>query len=109
MVSSIMFMDIFPVIAACILFSSSCSKPTRQIQIEVPEGYSGHLHITTCAIPPLRADGRGNVSVADCPRPSERIQLIVRRDGNMYELPPDRLAVSKNLKGFPVSIDAVLP
>lgn len=99
----------FAVIVACILLSSSCSKPTRQIQIELREGYSGRLHITLCAIPALRADEQGNGSVADCPLRSERIQLVVRRDGNVYQLSPDTLAVSRNSNGFPVSIDAIVP
>jgi hypothetical protein len=91
------------------LLCASCARPIREIQVEVPEGYTGHLHITTCAIPPMRADLRGNAAVADCPVPSEKIQLIVRRGGEMHQISPEKLTVNASADGLPVTIDGVLP
>ncbi len=88
----------------------SCANTTlpREIKVEVPQGYSGHVRVTLCSVPPKRADEYGNVYVADCFLPSDRIQLTVSRGNMVYAIPPEKLMVTRTGDGIPIVIDVEL-
>lgn len=98
-----------PLALAGTLLSCGGTSLPRDIKIDVPEGYRGHVHVTLCSNPPVSADARGNISVADCPVRSDRNQLMVTRGGTVLEIPPEKLQVGRTGDGLPVSIDADLP
>ena len=91
-----------------VAFGFGCARQVKQIRVGVPENYRGRLHIILCAVPPMRADDRGNVAVADCPNPSEGVEVLIRRGENSYKLPRETVAVKADENGF-VSIDTALP
>lgn len=91
-----------------VAFAFGCARQVKQIRVEVPENYRGRLHIILCAIPPMRADDRGNVAVADCPNTSEAVEVLIRRGENLYKLPQETVALRVDEHGF-VSIDTALP
>ncbi len=91
-----------------VVLALGCAKHVRQLRVDLPEGYRGHLHIILCAVPPTHADDRGNVAVADCPNASEAVEVLIRRGENLYKLPQETVVPKVDENGF-VSIDTALP
>jgi hypothetical protein len=56
----------------------------------------------------MRADQQGNVFVADCVSPSEKVELTVMRGRMVYRFRPEEITVIKAGEGTFV-IDALLP
>jgi hypothetical protein len=91
---------------------SCAAKPAPQaINIEVPEGYRGDIHVATCAASAgsRLADATGNVLVSDCPLANQDVELVATRGAAVYRIPASELKVSRTGDGIVVAIDAHLP
>lgn len=98
-----------PLFVAIALLSCASAPLPHEIAIQVPEGYTGALHITPCAVPPVSIDQHGNVWVADCPPSGEKPQLVVTQGGRVYRIPPEKLTVIRTGDGIIVRIDTYVP
>jgi hypothetical protein len=98
-----------PLFVTIAVLSCASAPFPHEIAIQVPEGYSGDLHVTPCAVPPVRIDQDGNVRVADCLLPREKPQLVVTQGGRVYRITPEKLAVVRTGDGIVVRIDTHVP
>ncbi len=98
-----------PLFVTIALFSCAMAPLPHEIAIQVPEGYSGALHVTPCAAPPVSMDQHGNVWVADCLLPGEKPQLVVTQGSRVYRITPEKLTVIRTGDGIIVGIETHVP
>ena len=98
-----------PLFVTIALFSCASAPLPHEIAVQVPEGYTGALHVTPCAVPPVSIDQYGKVWVADCLLPGEKPQLVVTQGSRVYRITPDKLAVIRTGDGIIVGIDTHVP
>jgi hypothetical protein len=98
-----------PLFVTIALFSCANAPLPHEIAIQVPEGYTGALHVTPCAAPSVSMDQRGNVSVADCLLLGEKPQLVVTQGSRVYRIAPEKLTVIRTGDGIVVGIDTHVP
>jgi hypothetical protein len=99
------------------LLACAAKNPPHQIQITVPDNYSGTVRVVPCQ---GTTPSTGNSTAATltepltiyasaCPNPGEQIELLVTRAGTVTRIMPENLSVARTGDGIPVEVSAHVP
>jgi hypothetical protein len=102
-----------PVLSALLLFSCGAARSAQEIMVQVPEEFTGTVKIDPCeskaSVDHVLVDAKGLAATSACPKPGQRVTLLIVRAGKTYRITPENVAVLRAGDGLPVRIQASVP
>jgi hypothetical protein len=89
------------------LLGCGAKELPQQLQVTVPSGFSGQIHLKPCAPDVSIVDSRGEGTTSACPMNSD-IEIAVRRGSETIFL-TKQIKIDRTGDGIPVSITAQIP
>jgi len=96
-------------LVGCLMFSCGLGRAPKELTVNVPQHFSGSLHIHLCEKPApennITVDDKGEGSSSMCLGKEEKVQLRITRKDRFELIPANLVTINRTGDGIPTGLE----